>query len=52
MHAVKYCSFLGWIRDVSQSFSFCIHAQSVVIYVVVLTWSLEILLRKIHKASS
>lgn len=39
--------FLGWVRDYFQSFVLCIHVQSAVMVLVVLTWSVDILINKL-----
>ncbi|KAF2885574.1 hypothetical protein ILUMI_20597 [Ignelater luminosus] len=37
----------GWVRDYFQSFILCIHVQSTVMLLVVLTWSVDILINKL-----
>lgn len=41
--------FLGWIRDYTGSYSLCLHAQNVLLLIVIIIWLPEILYRKYKK---
>ncbi|KAB0801492.1 hypothetical protein PPYR_05846 [Photinus pyralis] len=41
--------FFGWVRDYTKSFVICLHVQSVVMMFVALTWSAEMLARKLYQ---
>lgn len=42
--------FAGWIRDYSGSYPVCLHAQNVLLIIVILMWTPEVLYRR-YKAS-
>lgn len=41
-----YKIFLGWIRDYTGSYSICLHAQNILLIIVIIIWLPEILYRK------
>ncbi|KAF5308921.1 hypothetical protein FQR65_LT00003 [Abscondita terminalis] len=40
---------LGWVRDYTQSYIICIHAQSSVILFVGLTWAIDMLISRVNR---
>lgn len=42
--------FAGWIRDYSGSYPLCLHAQNVLLIIVIMMWTPEVLYRR-YKAS-
>lgn len=39
-------SILGWIRDYTGSYPICLHAQNILLIIVIAMWAPEILHRK------
>lgn len=40
---------LGWIRDYTLSYSICLHAQNVLLIIVVCCWTIELMYKKYYK---
>lgn len=42
----KFYFFLGWIRDYTDSYTICLHAQDILLVIVIVIWLPEIVYRK------
>lgn len=38
--------YTGWIRDYYQSYPVCLHAQNILVGIVIIMWSIEIVLKR------
>lgn len=47
--AISIGQFLGWIRDYTESYSFCLHTQNILLAIIIIIWLPEILYKKFRK---